>query len=89
MTDQLSCQHLNNVINLDLRVGYGEVSVQHEMKATGSSPAWVINILDYDQEDPEDIEFPSSVTGLGIFNKGNSSSITVGMRICADCRRVL
>lgn len=78
METNTECTH-SHFIDLDARVGYGEVTVGIDGD----------RILDIDDEDPEEVEFPESVTGLGIENDSSGSTVNISMKICVDCRRVL
>ena len=73
-----TCSHSHKV-TLDARVGYGEVTV-----TVDDEP-----ILDIGQDDPEEVEFPTEVTDLGIENDSGGSTVNVTLTVCLTCHKVV
>src|SRR5271165_6462931 len=73
-----TCKHPVKV-SIDLRVGYGEVKVEHSD----------VTLVDYGASEAEDVEFPEEIEDLGIRNNGSSSCVEVILEICTKRKRVV
>lgn len=79
MENGTNCAHPTHV-HLDCRVGYSDISV-------GVNDEYLIDAGG--TEDPEEVEFPSEVTDLGIENDSGGSVVTVSLKVCLTCRKVI